>query len=344
MSNPDKTDSHASEDAPFNLQLALRDSVRDGASLAAHLQEIERDIDIDGTKAKLHCYSVQRDAHGRVRIDALVDHLKHRIVDYAIPRTTIEEAVAQASIGGATGAITKLYEKARSLFTDLANTGEGGELLVFAIAESIFGLPQILCKMSLKTNTRMHYHGADGVYAEVRDDGGFNLYWGESKVFGDPTEAIRDCLKSLSPFLLEPDSSNADREQDIWLINEFAKFSDPKIVQALKDFLNRDHPASLKTKQCGFALVAFDCTAYGDNGPDVIADEVMKALKAEISGWQASTKRRLTAETLEQFDIHVICVPLPSAEAFRSAFLKAMGISPQVKEKKDRSKGKPDAA
>ena len=36
-----------------------------------------------------------------------------------------------------------------------------------------------------KTDPRMHYHGADGVYAGVTDDGMLKLYWGESKIYKD---------------------------------------------------------------------------------------------------------------------------------------------------------------
>ncbi|WP_223252149.1 Hachiman antiphage defense system protein HamA [Paracoccus mutanolyticus] len=47
------------------------------------------------------------------------------------------------------------------MFTDLKSSGEGGELLLYLLTERFLGLPQILCKMSLKTSA--HYHGADGV-------------------------------------------------------------------------------------------------------------------------------------------------------------------------------------
>jgi hypothetical protein len=48
--------------------------------------------------------------------------------------------------------------------------------------------------MDLKTDTRLHYHGADGVYAGVTPEGLLKLYWGESKIYKDAGAAIRDCL------------------------------------------------------------------------------------------------------------------------------------------------------
>ncbi len=74
-------------------------------------------------------------------------------------------------------------------------------MLLYLLAERFLGLPQVLCKMDLKTDSRMHYHGADGVYASVTEEGLLKLFWGESKIYADATDAIRDFLKSLAPFL-----------------------------------------------------------------------------------------------------------------------------------------------
>ncbi|MBP2158989.1 hypothetical protein J2X24_001552 [Asticcacaulis solisilvae] len=180
----------------------------------------------------------------------------------------------------------KLQARARGLFTHLAKSGEGGELLLFAMAEAVFGLAQILCKMTLKTSPHVHYHGADGVYADVRTDGGLNVYWAESKIFGDPVAAIRECLNSLAPFLVEPDGTHAKREQDILLINEFANFSNADLVIGLKQFFDRDTPASLQLQHRGFALVGFDSLAYGTDGVEQTMDAIEAALKIELPSWQ----------------------------------------------------------
>jgi len=174
----------------FDLDEALKRALRGGSSnIATHLTCLQRDIAIDGTRTKLHCYFLPLDANGRTRVKPLAEFLRDQIIDYAIPRPRIEEAYKLATQTGSMASISKLHESARRLFSHLANTGEGGELLLFAMAEAIFGITQIVCKMSLKTSSSMHYHGSDGVYAEGRADGGLNLYWGESKVYSSPTDA-----------------------------------------------------------------------------------------------------------------------------------------------------------
>lgn len=76
-----------------------------------------------------------------------------------------------------------MHHEAIGTFTDLSNTGEGGEMLLYLLAERFLKVPQVLCKMDLKTDSHMHYHGADGVYASVNEGGLLKLFWGESKVY-----------------------------------------------------------------------------------------------------------------------------------------------------------------
>lgn len=311
----------------LNLDAALRASLRRGAShIGTHLICIERDIMVGQTRTKLHCYSLPLDAHGRVRMKPLAEFLRDQIIDYAIPRRTIEEAYKETQETDSMAAISHLHERARSLFTSLAQSGEGGELLLFAMAEAIFGITQIICKMTLKTSTSMHYHGSDGVYAEARTDGGLNLYWGESKIYSNATAAIKNCLESLAPFLRDPEGEDAARNQDIILINEFANFTDERLVAALKKFLDKDNPSSLSVRHCGFALSAFDSDSYPGADIEGKTDEMAAAISQQLDTWVKTTDGRIYHEKLEKFDIHFICVPLPSASEFRTYFLNLLGV------------------
>jgi hypothetical protein len=316
------------EDVPADIDLddALRRAIRGGAAVTdAHLVLLQRDIAIKDTLTNLHCYFLPLDGNGRVRFKPLAEFLRDRIIDYAIPRRAIEEAKQQLINSGSMAASSKLQAQARGVFTHLAKTGEGGELLLFAMAEAVFGLTQILCKMSLKTSSSMHYHGADGVYASVRADGGLNIFWGESKIYDDAATAIRDCLQSLSPFLVQAEGEDAARERDILLLNEFANFTDEKLVNALRLFLDRDSAKSLSVRQCGIALAAFDCSSYPEEEAATTLEKIEREIKVQLPRWISNVERRLGHEKLKAFDIHFICVPMPSADSFRAYFLKLLG-------------------
>lgn len=200
-------------------------------------------------------------------------------------------------------------------------------MLLFLLAERYLGLPHVLCKMDLKTDTRMHYHGADGVYAAVTDDGRLKLYWGESKIYGNPTDAIRDCLASLAPFLLEDDHEQSSRERDLVLLSDKADLGDPRLSEAFKRYFDRTSILSNRVEYCGVALVGFDADFYPSRETRGALDDMISAAKAGLENWKTAVGRRLTAEKLEHFEIHFLCMPLPSVEKFREAFLETMGRS-----------------
>lgn len=179
MATHDGANSAANLVAPldFDLTQMLEDSRRSGSKVTdAHLRVVETDLLVSGTKTTAHCYSLTLDGNGRVRYKPLAEFLRYRIVDYAIPRHRVEEAIQEASESQSSAAFAKLDEEARRLFTHLAKSGEGGELLLFAMAEAVFGLAQLVCKMSLKTSTTMHYHGSDGIYVDFGLDEILRLY------------------------------------------------------------------------------------------------------------------------------------------------------------------------
>lgn len=115
----------------------------------------------------------------------LAQILFNQIIQYTIPKSEIEDAMAT----GNTSYVLELEEKAKRKYVDywknrnqiitnenleddesLSKSGEGGEELLFLLAEQILGLPQALCKMNLKTSGSMHFHGADGIHIGLTED------------------------------------------------------------------------------------------------------------------------------------------------------------------------------
>mgnify|MGYP000725233266 CR=1 FL=1 len=298
----------------------------DPEALEVHLELIEKAASIAGHSVKIHCHCLTVDANGRVQPARLAEFMRNAVADYAIPRSKLAEAKARDAKYNTTEAVAALVERARKSFTDLAKTGEGGEMLLFLLAERFLKLPQILCKMDLKTDTRMHYHGADGVYAGVSTEGTLKLYWGESKIYKDAATAIRDCLASLAPFMLEPDADDSERERDMILLSDKADLSNATLTEALRRYFDKSSPLSKRVQYCGVALVGFDAPFYSDGTAKTMAADLVKACTAGLTSWKKQIGNRLSLEKLDQMEIEFFCIPLPSAEGFRAAFLKALGI------------------
>lgn len=289
---------------------------------------MERDVLIDGHAVKIHCHCLTVDGNGRVQPQRLAEFMRNTVADYAIPRSKLAKAKARDTKYNSTEAVAALVEQARRSFTDLAKTGEGGEMLLFLLAERFLKLPQILCKMDLKTDTRMHYHGADGVYAGVTADGTLKLYWGESKIYKSVASAIADCLVSLAPFLIEPEHEGAERERDLILLSDKAGLTDPALTDALKRYFDKNSIMSTRVQYCGIALIGFDAPFYPSKSVKIVADEMANAARAELEKWRVLIGKRLKTQKLDQVEIELFCLPLPSADDFRAAFLKAMGQTP----------------
>jgi len=206
------------------VERLARDS---GRSLDPYLTTVGNASVLDDTRASCRCHFVRIDPQGNARVPALINMLTDQIVDYCIPRSRIEEAQGHLERTGSTDKILQLQREATSLFTKIKTTGEGGELLLYALLEIALGLPQILCKMSLKTSQQMHYHGVDGVHARALEDGKLAVYWGEAKLYADVNAAIDAAMTSLAPFLL--DTGNGASQRDVILLRDNADTGDPEL-------------------------------------------------------------------------------------------------------------------
>ena len=305
----------------------LRIARGDRTDLAALLHDVEVQTILDGTKVICHCHSVALDGMGRPRVSDLAAAVRERALEYAIPRSEIAAAEQHFQRTRSPARLIGLDVQARSLFTDLENSGEGGELLLFVLAETLLQLPQIICKMSLKTNTRMHVHGVDGVHAGVDPvTTRLALYWGESKIHNDAADAIRECLASLAPVLAEF-GPGAAHERDLQLLQRAADLDDPDLETALKRFLNPRDPAYNDLEFRGLCLVGFDCDAYPSAVAAMRQQELIESILSQLPGWKRQIARRVGEERLNDFTVHIICVPFPSVDAFRMHMRLALGVT-----------------
>ena len=300
----------------------------DPDALDVHLTLIERDIVVAGQSVRIHCHCLAIDGNGRIKLRRLAEFMRHAAADYAISRSKLAQAKARDVKFNSTEAVSALVEEAKRTFTDLATTGEGGELMLYLLAERFLKLPQILCKMDLKSDPQVHYHGADGVYAGVTPDGVLKLYWGESKIYAKAADAISACLSSLAPYLVEPDYEGAERERDLILLSDKANLHDEELTGALRKYFDRTSPMSNRVRYCGVALVGFGVPFYPQDDAKAVAEEIADAVKEALADWVERIGAGIIANKLDSLEIEFFCVPLPSAQGFRDAFLEVMGLKP----------------
>lgn len=296
--------------------------------IKSRLEEISVEFEIENTKAIGHCYCVKLDGNGNVRWKDLIDFMVDQIVDYAIPRKEIIEATKYLNEKGSTAKIIALKEKARNLFTNIQTTGEGGEMMIYLLAKEYLKIPQLLSKMSLKTSGNVHYHGVDGIHVKYDPKAdSLCLYWGESKMYGELSQAITSCFESLKGFLLDTMGTGSVQERDLHLItaNISSSVSDEKLEDLLVRYFDKDDELSNKVEYRGICFVGFDCSSYPTTPKsktlDILKDEITK----ELNKWKKKLSSGITKHTnLELFEIHVFMIPFPSVEEFRAYFLGKM--------------------
>src|ERR1700722_4435110 len=150
------------EAAQWLIEAVAELSQREPDSLAPILKEVGAPVTLSGTKASCRCHFVSRDANGQPRVKVLVEALARQVQNYCIPRSRIEEASRYLQRTKSTERFSALEHEARDLFVKADRSGEGGELLLYLLLEVVLALPQLLCKMPLKTSSEMHVHGVDG--------------------------------------------------------------------------------------------------------------------------------------------------------------------------------------
>jgi hypothetical protein len=295
--------------------------------LEAYLHTVAINIPIDETKAVAHCHFITLDGSKRPRVKDFARFLAKRITDFAIPRSEVLRALNKAVELKSATPTDELNAKARNLFTRLPLSGEGGELLLSVLAESILKLPQLFTKMVLKTSTEVHVHGSDGIHVGVNQSTGHLVfYWGESKLHQDVTTATYDCFKSLAPFLLDDGGSGAAQENDLRLMRDGIDLDNAELVAALKKYLNPDDPLFNKKEYRGLCLIGFNSEHYPTEPNSKELEQLKTEIEAVFNGRKAHIGKRITDEKIHSWGIEIFCVPFPCVDAFRKAFRAELGL------------------
>ena len=296
--------------------------------LQAYLEKVACKVAISDTQTQAHCYFVTLDGNHRPRVKDFARFIAERIVDFAIPRSEITRALNEAHDTGSTAPTTRLNNKARNLFTRLPKSGEGGEVLLSLLAEAFLEIPQLFTKMVLKTSTEMHIHGSDGIHAGVnKANGNLAIYWGESKLYQNASNAVTSCFESLAPFLLDSGGSSAPQERDLQLMRDGLSLNDPDLLNALKHFLDPDDPMFNKMEYRGLCLVGFDSDSYPTSPNSMETLEVKRAIEATFENNKKHISNRVAKEKLDSFTIEIFCLPFPNVGEFRKAFRNELGLN-----------------
>ncbi len=291
---------------------------------------------IENTKTVTHCYFLlPNQQNSDCGYEDLAKRMLYSLVDYVIPRSKIHAA------NGKSAELIKLFEEAKKKLIDYwiykkslcdkgeitpedcRRSGEEGEILLFLLAEQILKLPQAICKMSFKTSNKMPIHGSDGVHIGLTEDlQKLALHYGEAKIYANISDAIKNCIESIEPYLTKSDDGT-----DLNLLNTYCDFgnSDYEIAlkEKLKNYFDPEHRKNkLFTEVRGICLIGFnDNNVYDYNNIEKTARNATEA----ASQWMQKFSEKVNEHKLENIVINVFFIPMSSVDKFRTTFTKIVG-------------------
>ncbi len=301
--------------------------VKTKSEIFTRIEKVSFEVDVDETNAKCYCYSLKSDGNGNLRLQDLIEFIFERILDYAIPKKDIDEAYQYSRDTNSSSKIVRLQNIARTLFTHLKKTGEGGEILLYILTLEVLKIPQLISKMSLKTNGEMHYQGSDGIHFNYdKLNGNLNLYWGESKMYAQLSTAINKCFESLNGFLNDPYSYNSTQERDISLFtkNIHDNINDPKFEKLIVEYFDKDNEKSNNLVYKGICFIGYDLKSYKELNKSKTLDDIKKEIEKGLENNHKLLSNSIKKHKLESKEIHVFLIPFPSVSEFRKEFLKTL--------------------
>lgn len=261
-------------------------------------------------------------------IDAVGDYIAH----FCLPRAEIERVYSkQGLLGGFDfhAEITRLNQRALNLFrkasAEANRNGEAGELILFILTEWLLEAPQLVAKMSLKTNTDMPVHGADGIHVKFSPDTGrLILYSGEAKLHKDVRGTISSAVASIADAL-----SHDKIRHELELVQRYIQFSGlaPAARDSLLRYLDPFDEQSNDRFDVVTCLIGFDFEAYsilpkhGNNANQVFSQLAAKCL-TEVGISMATALKKANLETNH---VELFLLPVPSVEKLRDRFQDRIG-------------------
>lgn len=270
---------------------------------------------------------------GNPTVEEFVDLLTTKLISFCMSRKSINAASAawkDLSEQKKIEKILALRNKAFNLFKkaqkNTNRNGEFGEVITYLLIEYVFKAPQLVAKMSLKTNPRMPVHGSDGIHFSFdADTGGLTLLWGESKCYASVTSAISEAVESVAENL-----QHDKMKQELFLIEEHGDLSAfPDTGQkAILSFLDPYDENYNKRIDRSVILIAFNFKRFADMNalkPTEVEAAFEDALRTELDAFATRLDEHLKTHGIEQHALDVFFLPVPSVHDFRTEFQDKIG-------------------
>ena len=262
-----------------------------------------------------------------------VNYIYWRIVAFCIPRKEREECKRKYTETGDEKYILQITDKAKNLFVRAlkarGKTGEPAELILFILLEAFLKAPQVACKMYLKTNKNVPVHGSDGIHLSFdKEAGRLILFWGESKLYKSPSDALDEILSSIKGFIT-PTNGSAPRERDIDILVDHSNIDNEEQRKAILEFFDPYSKSSNLRLEVFACLAVFDYSFLSEcqkMAHDEVEAKFLQEYKIRISTACKLFEKKIKESSLTDLNFKLLLLPLASVEELREKFLNKLGV------------------
>lgn len=314
----------AEDSTDSDLKIVIPALRGDYEQLGARIRELTNTIDCDckGVTIRVH-YPAFREGKSTVR--EMVEVISLYLAQFSLPRTEI--AAVDSLYGNVPAAefrlkANQLQQRANGLFIRAQKAtnrnGEAGELLLYLLTEWKLGAPQLLAKMSLKTNKNMPVHGADGIHVKIDESTGDPIfYFGESKLYADVAAGVSEAIASIAEAMTDEKMAF-----ELGLVQTHISLSglNSSARAKLLEYLDPFDEASNKRRVVTTCLVGFDSDAYTG-----VADEFDSLIAKKVAEVSTKFAKGLVDKSLGAHVVELFLFPVPSVGDLRDFFQERIG-------------------
>lgn len=244
-----------------------------------------------------------------------IRELRDLIVVYALKREDYSDSISPFDVGA-------IWSKAKSKFVTADNTGEPGELILFALLESERKAPQILNKMSLKTSGSVHFHGLDGIHLGIKNNE-IILYYGESKMKKSINTAIKDAIDALNNFHTTP--KKEEFELDL-ISNHIDEKRFGERVTEIKEIINPySEYKKEKLKKVYSVFIGFDWSSLKNINFRTIKKDIENILESCLNENKQKIHEKCKATIMKSKidnSVEFFFLPFKDVQEIRNYFIK----------------------
>ncbi len=264
---------------------------------------IENEPVENGNKLNLFSLKISNNAFSYAD---LVEELGDILTAYALSRSTYDDLCRQKKY---TTLVSKAKERLRKAES---NDGELGEILLYTMLEAHLKAPKLLTKLELKTDPNHYVNGADGVHLLRIDDNTFQFVFGESKLYADLNDGLKEAFKSLKN-LLKEDLNKLRYEIQLVNSNLLKETQDDESVNLLKKLLiPRENDEDLNIDHSFGIFLGFDVEITEDERKltnaefrKTVYDKVKKAVLAILP----TIKKQIQQDDFRGYNFYILLFP-----------------------------------